>query len=64
MKKLTHSKYHVVDKMMLVFLDLVYYILSLVIISNIFEYLDTQEYTVEKETRELMLALAPFILLT
>lgn len=50
--------------MMLVFLDLVYYILSLVIISNIFEYLDTQEYTVEKETRELMLALAPFILLT
>lgn len=48
--------------MMLVFLDLVYYILSLVIISNIFEYLDTQEYTVEKETRELMLALAPFLL--
>ena len=49
---------------MMIIEELVYYILSLVIISNIFEYLDTQEYTVEKETRELMLALAPFILLT
>jgi len=42
--------------------ELVYYILSLFVINNILEYLDTQGYTVNKDMREVMMALAPLLI--
>jgi hypothetical protein len=42
--------------------EVIYYILSLYVVHNILEYLDTQGYRVNKEMRELIMGLAPLLL--